>query len=569
MDKDRIQKFKFIIAIFIIVLVVAFVIFRIIKYQTEGEKNMPFNLSKIIVVSTAQKEDISQENGQNNIWNFNIIQTNDVYISIERNKNNTKKDEKIKNISINNIEVTESPAVGVLKPYMPNSLEGENYKYSDEYVVNDSLTYRASDKTDYKNLQIGQNGGSIAISFANKQVGTYSSADDTEITYDGTMLSKIGITNEQVKSKVAFDLIIELDEDTEEIIMDLIIENEELLKKKIKTNKISSKFAKKYIEINGIDNYFEEIEFDKSKETFSRAIYLIYDYFRNIGEIMDSLSDGLIKRIVVFYGENFDIYERKKEKTPEREQLLYRFMQMEIMKLLKDNKKINLLKSILKNNLKNKQIENELKFILKELMEEATNKSNIIEILTRKERKNKNIYFDKDKFLNDLLIIIKHLTELRLQIKLKGYKEDEINDLIRFGLEMKDYYVYDQRRGGESETRQNIGERDFAIKQNKIIVTILEALILRFIETENIKKHYDKLNSNYDTIGNRVNYFLCYYLGNNFNTFIERYKESSSILFNSDIEDLSSEYTEKSNIKIMKTKFKEKEIYHLLINFEN
>ena len=212
MDKNKIQKLKFIIAIFIIVLVIAFVAFRIIKYQTEGEKNMPFNLSKIIVVSTAQKEDITQENGQNNLWNFNIIQTNDVYISIERNKNNTKKDEKIKNISINNIEITEAPAVGVLKPYMPNSLEGENYKYSDEYVINGSLTYRAADKTDYKNLQIGQNGGSVAISFANKQVGTYSSADDTEITYDGTMFSKIGITNEQVKSKVAFDLIIELDD---------------------------------------------------------------------------------------------------------------------------------------------------------------------------------------------------------------------------------------------------------------------------------------------------------------------------------------------------------------------
>ena len=100
MDKDKVQKLKFIIAIFIIVLVIAFVAFRIIKYQTEGEKNMPFNLSKIIVVSTAQKEDITQENGQNNLWNFNIIQTNDVYISIERNKNNTKKDEKIKNIYI-------------------------------------------------------------------------------------------------------------------------------------------------------------------------------------------------------------------------------------------------------------------------------------------------------------------------------------------------------------------------------------------------------------------------------------------------------------------------------------
>mgnify|MGYP002590345381 FL=1 len=103
MDKDRIQKFKFIIAIFIIVLVVAFVIFRIIKYQTEGEKNMPFNLSKIIVVSTAQKEDISQENGQNNIWNFNIIQTNDVYISIERNKNNTKTEDLNANLRSKNI----------------------------------------------------------------------------------------------------------------------------------------------------------------------------------------------------------------------------------------------------------------------------------------------------------------------------------------------------------------------------------------------------------------------------------------------------------------------------------
>ena len=90
MDKDKVQKLKFIIAIFIIVLVIAFVAFRIIKYQTEGEKNMPFNLSKIIVVSTAQKEDITQENGQNNLWNINIIQTNDVYISIERNKKNTK-----------------------------------------------------------------------------------------------------------------------------------------------------------------------------------------------------------------------------------------------------------------------------------------------------------------------------------------------------------------------------------------------------------------------------------------------------------------------------------------------
>ena len=55
MDKDKVQKLKFIIAIFIIVLVIAFVAFRIIKYQTEGEKNMPFNLSKIIFIAPVYK----------------------------------------------------------------------------------------------------------------------------------------------------------------------------------------------------------------------------------------------------------------------------------------------------------------------------------------------------------------------------------------------------------------------------------------------------------------------------------------------------------------------------------
>ena len=214
MDKDRIQKLKFIFAIFIIVLVAAIVVFRIIKYQAEGEKNMPFNLSKIIVVSTAQKEDIEQNatQNENGLGNFNVIQTNDLYISIEKNKNYTKKEEKIKSVSINNIRIIEAPSVGILKVYMPNSLDGETYKYTDEYIVNDRLTYKSADKTEYKNLQIGQNGGSIAISFANKQIGTYVSGEDTEVTYNGTMISKLGMNDEQVKSKISFDLIIELDD---------------------------------------------------------------------------------------------------------------------------------------------------------------------------------------------------------------------------------------------------------------------------------------------------------------------------------------------------------------------
>lgn len=214
MNKNRVQKLKFIIAIFVVVVIIAFVAFKIIKYQTEGEKNMPFSLSKIIVISTAQKDTTQELNQdeQDSLWNFNVIQTNDIYISIEKNEENVKKDEKIKNITIENIQINEAPSVGTLKAYMPNSLEGENYQYTDEYLINESLTYRAADESNYKNLQICRNGGNITLSFANKEVGTYSSGEDTEITYDGTMLSKLNLKSEDIKSKISFDLIIELDD---------------------------------------------------------------------------------------------------------------------------------------------------------------------------------------------------------------------------------------------------------------------------------------------------------------------------------------------------------------------
>ena len=193
----------------------------------------------------------------------------------------------------------------------------------------------------------------------------------------------------------------------------------------------------------------------------------------------------------------------------------------------------------------------------------------MVDIIKNSKCEKKYYYFDNKKFIKDLLIVIEHLTELRLQIKKNNYKEDEINDWIRFGLEMKEYSVHDQRRGGESETGKNLGERDFVIKQNNVIVTILEALRLTSKDKSSIEKHYNKLVKNYDTTGNKMNYFLCYYFGEKFNSFVKEYMDSSDEFFSSEMEDLSEEYTKKSNIRIMKTEYEEKEIYHLVINFEN
>jgi len=99
------------IAITVLIIIVIMVITIILQYNIEGEKNMPFEISKITVVSTAEVTDVTNkdENEQND-WNLNVIQNNDIYVTISKNET-YKKEEIIKNIKIQNIQILESPRV--------------------------------------------------------------------------------------------------------------------------------------------------------------------------------------------------------------------------------------------------------------------------------------------------------------------------------------------------------------------------------------------------------------------------------------------------------------------------
>ena len=66
---------------------------------------MPFELAQLIVVSTAEGV---EHNKNENIWNFDLMQNNDVYLYIGKNKS-YKETEIIKRIIINNIKVEEGP----------------------------------------------------------------------------------------------------------------------------------------------------------------------------------------------------------------------------------------------------------------------------------------------------------------------------------------------------------------------------------------------------------------------------------------------------------------------------
>ena len=155
---------------------------------------MPFKLSKIIVVSTA--EGVEQQ-GTDKKWAFNIFQNNDIYFYID--KNNEYKSEKqmyIDSVSIENIEVINSPQIGEIKAYMPNSSEGRMYSYAEDSIVDEVLKYN------------GETRSNIAIRFSNTGIGKYESNDDEQIVHDGTLIKKLEKTTDDIKFTVNFDFII-------------------------------------------------------------------------------------------------------------------------------------------------------------------------------------------------------------------------------------------------------------------------------------------------------------------------------------------------------------------------
>ena len=190
------------ISIFVI-LVCALAFFVIFKYQVEGEKNAVFDISKILVVSTV--EGVSKD-APTAKWDLNVNQNNDVYFFIDKN---TDKDELLDSVTIDNINVTKQPAKGVVKVFMPNSLEGRTFTYDAAYLVENGLAYKGGKTSNPKTLEICNQGGSAVIRFANTNVGNFVSNDDTEVQHNGTLLTKIGTTEEETKFQVNFDFIIQ------------------------------------------------------------------------------------------------------------------------------------------------------------------------------------------------------------------------------------------------------------------------------------------------------------------------------------------------------------------------
>lgn len=202
MKKTKIIKRVVILSAIIIIAIVVGSI--IIKYQVEGETNMPFTISKIMVISSAQGV---QNDKSEYKWDLQMVQNNDIYIDITKNKNYYQT-EIIDKIVLNNFKIDQEPIKGEIKLYRPNDKENGVYINAKEFQIQDSLEYIGSENSNIKNLEIANQGGLILLRYVNENLGQYVSNEGEEIRHDGTLLSKIGITDEQIKFNVSFDIAI-------------------------------------------------------------------------------------------------------------------------------------------------------------------------------------------------------------------------------------------------------------------------------------------------------------------------------------------------------------------------
>ena len=200
------DKIKACVTILIIVLAIVLTGIITIKYQVEGEKNMPFTLSKITIMSTA--EGIERE-GSTEKWNLALYQNNDIYFSIEKNEGS--QEAIIESVIIENIEIVKLPSIGTVKTYMPNSSDGRLFSYSEEYILEENkLTFAGATKSNSKTLEIGNQGGTAVIRFSNIDIGEYISDEDEEVIHNGTILKKVTENIEDIEFEVKFDLVINL-----------------------------------------------------------------------------------------------------------------------------------------------------------------------------------------------------------------------------------------------------------------------------------------------------------------------------------------------------------------------
>ena len=212
--RDRIKqiintKQFHIIMVLSIIFAILFVVGVIsLKYNVEGEGNLPFYVSKISIISNV--EGIDDEEDTTNKWNLSVNQNNDIYLYIKKN-NEYKDTEIIESVRLDNFNIKQNSKIGEIKLLKPDSnIDSVIFKNVTENET-DKIEYIGSMDSSIKEMKISNQGGLIVFRYAIKNIGNYISNDDEQINHS-ELLKKLNVNNDDLKFKVSFDIYINLKE---------------------------------------------------------------------------------------------------------------------------------------------------------------------------------------------------------------------------------------------------------------------------------------------------------------------------------------------------------------------
>ena len=191
----------FIVMITVILFVVGMLVLR---YNVEGETNMPFKITKIAIISSQEGIDDGQTDTR---WSFDVHQANDIYIYLDKN-DQYDKTEIIKSVDVDDFNV-EAKNKENIKIYKPDTEEEKViFKYKDENIV-ENLEYVGDVESDLKNLKVSNQGGIIAFRCSNNNVAKYKS-DEEEIDHN-ELLKKANVNNDDLKLVLTFNFTVKLE----------------------------------------------------------------------------------------------------------------------------------------------------------------------------------------------------------------------------------------------------------------------------------------------------------------------------------------------------------------------
>ncbi len=204
--KDKILKNKYLFIVLAIIIIAIILVLVITNTKTD----IPFEIKNIYITSTANGRYLDENNTEN--WNLSLFQNNDIYIKfglVENMEKVDKKDSVINQIYVENFNVIQEPKLGTISYYKLSEKEQNLFEYTENNLINEKYELKVVEKdAQIKNGEVNQNNGQIALSIVNNDIIEYESKKEKELIFDGTLLEKAKVQNEDIEFTVSMDIVV-------------------------------------------------------------------------------------------------------------------------------------------------------------------------------------------------------------------------------------------------------------------------------------------------------------------------------------------------------------------------